>query len=315
MESPLTDEAKRTRRAEINRANAQKSTGPRTSAGKANSRRNGLKHGRHSEFIDYSSSVNPVLLPGESMVDYSRMLDALMAKIGPRDHAEKEIIYRLAASQWETQRFRCIRLFILEDKFQTVEVKIQHEVLPACTGALTVARAYQAAAGPGGGLASLRLEIAAAERSIAACYRELKQLRSFDPFDRPPVNFNPATDIAQQTYTSVPKPEDMPPASPAPTTEAVENTEEEPTETTESSEIQSQPKPAATQEEPRAEHGYSIVLPTHRAPHQAKPETEIQSQPKPAQTDTENENPSPEPARRAPQRAEPLPRVRHAGLG
>ncbi|MCX6607306.1 MAG: hypothetical protein NTV52_27495 [Acidobacteria bacterium] len=273
METPLTDEEKKARRAEINRANAQKSTGPRTSAGKANSRRNGLKHGRHSEFIDYSSSVNPVLLPGESMVDYSRMLDALMAKIGPRDHAEKEIIYRLAASQWESQRFRCIRLFLLEDKFQTGEVKVQHEVLPACAGALTLARAYQAAAGPGGGLASLRLEIAAAERSIAACYRELKQLRSFDPFDRPPANFNPATDIAQQTYTSAPKPEDVPPAAPAPTTEVFENTESEPTETPENSEIQSQPKPS----EPRAEHGYSIVLPPRRAPQRAEPVPKVRT--------------------------------------
>ena len=303
METPLTDEEKKARRAETNRANAQKSTGPKTSAGKANSRRNGLKHGRHSEFIDYSSSVNPVLLPGESMVDYSRMLDALMAKIGPRDHAEKEIIYRLAASQWETQRFRCIRLFLLEDKFQTVEVKVQHEVLPACAGALTLARAYQAAAGPGGGLASLRLEIAAAERSIAACYRELKQLRSFDPFDRPPANFNPATDIAQQTYSSVPKPE-TPPTAP----EVVENTEEEPVETPENGEIRSQPKPTATQEahrplrpgtdgrgtrpscraeasplcaflseEARAEHGYSIVLPPRRAPQRAEPVPKVRT--------------------------------------
>ena len=277
METHLTDEEKKARRAEINRANAQKSTGPRTASGKANSRRNGLKHGRHSEFIDYSSSVNPVLLPGESMVDYSRMLDALMAKIGPRDHAEKEIIYRLAASQWETQRFRCIRLFLLEDKFQTVEVKVQHEVLPSCTGALTVARAYQAAAGPGGGLASLRLEIAAAERSIAACYRELKQLRSFDPFDRPPVNFNPATDIAQQTYTSVPKPEEMPPGAPGPAAEVVENKEEEPAETIENSEIQSQPKPTTTQEEARAEHSYSNVLPPRRAPQRAEPVPKVRT--------------------------------------
>ncbi len=277
METPPTDAEKKANRAEINRANAQKSTGPKTEAGKASSRRNGLKSGRHSQFIDYSNSTNPVLLPGESMVDYSRVLDALMAKLGPRDHAEKEVIYRLAASQWECQRFRCIRLFLLEDKFQTVAVKIHHEVLPACVGAVALSRAYQAAAGPGGGLAGLRQDIAASERSIAACYRELKQLRSLDPFDRPPANFNPATDIAQQIYTSVPEPEEIPPAAPATTTEVVENTEDEPTETAEITENQSQPKPS----EPRAEHGYSIVLPT----------------------------------RRAPQRAEPPPKVRHAGGG
>ncbi len=277
METQPTDAEKKAHRAETNRANAQKSTGPKTEAGKASSRRNGLKHGRHSQFIDYSSSLNPVLLPGESMVDYSRVLDALMAKLGPRDHAEKEVIYRLGASQWECQRFRCIRMYLLEDKFQTVAVKIQHEVLPACAGAVALARAYQAAAGPGGGLAGLRQDIAASERSIAACYRELKQLRSLDPFDRPPANFNPATDIAQQVYTSNPEPEEVPPAAPAPITEVVENTDSYPAETPEITEIQSQPKPTHA----RAEHGYSIVLPV----------------------------------RRAPQRAEPPPKVRHAGGG
>ena len=276
METPPTDAEKKARRAESNRANAQKSTGPKTDAGKANSRRNGLKHGERSKLIDYSTSVNPVVLPGESMVDYSRMLDSLMTKLGPRDHAEKEVIYRLAASQWETQRFRCIRLILLEDKFQTVEVKRQHEALPSCTGALAMARAYQAAAGPGGGLPGLRLEIAASERSIAACYRELKQLRSFDPFDRPPVNFNPATDIAQQIYTSVPPPpapEEIPPAAPEPTPEVVQNTEQEPTEAPENDAIQSQPKPT----EPRAEHGFSIVLPPRRAPHRAEPPLKVRT--------------------------------------
>ncbi len=280
MESPNTDAEKKARRAEINRANAQKSTGPKTAEGKASVRRNGLKHGQRSKLIDYSTSVNPVVLTGESMVDYSRMLDSLMTKLGPRDHAEKEVIYRLAASQWEVQRFRCIRLILLEDKFQTVEVKVQHEALPACTGALAMARAYQAAAGPQGGFASLRLEIAASERSIAACYREFKQLRSLDPFDRPPVTFNPATDIAQQIYTSVPvapEPEEIPPSAPAKTTEVVEKKESESTEAPETIDIQSQPNPTEAGPEARAEHGYSIVLPPRRAPQRAEPPPKVRT--------------------------------------
>ena len=224
METPLTDAGKKARRAETNRANAQKSTGPKTEAGKASSRRNGLKHGRRSQFIDYATSTNPVLLPGESMVDYSRILDGLMAKLSPRDPAEKEVIYRIAASQWELNRFRCIRLILLEDQFQTVADKIQNDFLPSCAGAVALARAYQAASGPGGGFSGLRLDIAAVERSIAAGYREFKQLRSLDPFLRPPADFNPATDIAQEIYTSRPEsepepdpePDEAPPAAPQP---------------------------------------------------------------------------------------------------
>lgn len=121
MASHLTDEEKKARRAEINRVKApNRVPDQKTGAGKANSLRKGLKHGRHSEFTT---------LP-------------LYSPLPPR---------------------------------RQFEVKVQREVLPACTVALTVTRAYQAAAGP------------------------------------------------------------------APTTKAAENKEEEPAETTESSEIQSQP--------------------------------------------------------------------------
>ncbi|GEM_PF-3474248 len=60
-------------------------------------------------------------------------------KTVPRVHAEKEVICRLAANQWEYQRFRCIRLIVLEDKCQTVEVRLQHEALPAGAGAFAIA--------------------------------------------------------------------------------------------------------------------------------------------------------------------------------
>jgi len=277
METPLTEAEKKARRAESNRANAQKSTGPKTEAGKASSRRNGLKHGRRSQFIDYATSTNPVLLPGESMVDYSRILEGLMAKLSPRDSAEKEIIYRIAASQWELIRFRCIRMVLLEDQFQTVADKIQNDVLPSCAGAIALARAYQAAAGPGGGFSGLRLDIAAVERSIAAGYREFKQLRSLDPFLRPPADFNPATDIAQEIYTSrpesepEPEPDEAPPAAPQPNPQTVENTEAEPTEAPENNDNQSQPEPTRA----RVAHGYSIVLPTRRAPQRAEPPLKV----------------------------------------
>ncbi len=66
---------------------------------------------------------------------------------------------------------------------------MKHCAIPECGGALYLARAYQVCAAPGAGLAALRQDLAAAERSIAAAYRELRQLRILDPVAGPPVPF------------------------------------------------------------------------------------------------------------------------------
>ena len=254
METPLTDAEKKARRAEINRGNAQKGTGPRAASGKSTSRRNGLKHGRHSEFIDYCSAVNPVPVPGESIVDYSRILDALMAKKRPPRPRRKG------------DHLPCCRRPVGGPTHSL------HSPLPP-RRRVPNRRSQR----PARGLARLRLEIAAAERSIAACNGEFKPLRSFDPFDRPPADFNPATDIAQQIYPSVPKPEEMPVAVSVCNPYVVEKKESAPTEATENSESQSQPKPTTAQEQARAEHGYSIVLPPRRAPQRAEPAPKVRA--------------------------------------
>ncbi len=69
----------------------------------------------------------------------------------------------------------------------------------------------------------------------------------------------------------------MPPAAPPPTSEVFESTESEPTETPENSEIQSQPNPPFSDKAPRAEHGYSIVVPARRAPQRAEPPLKVRT--------------------------------------
>jgi len=268
MPNSLTPEEKKAKRAATNRANAQKSTGPRTPEGKARARHNSIKHGRRAQLTDYSGVVNTVLLPGEVMAEYVRSIEALVAKLAPRDEVELEIVHRVAAGQWEIRRLRCIRLVLLEDQFQTVELKMKHCAIPECGGALYLARAYQMCTAPGGGLAMLRLDMAAAERTIAAAYRELRQLRILDPIDGPPVPFDPQVSVPQKIYTTAPQPQpepdEIPPAS---NPEPVENTEEAPVETSQHNDERSQPKPLVA----HAGFGFAIAAPNRKQPLRAEP--------------------------------------------
>jgi len=72
---------------EANRRNALKSTGPRTPAGKANSRQNAIKHGLFARHMQY--------LPGEDPQDFAEYLDRLwddVQPVGAREENELEYI-------------------------------------------------------------------------------------------------------------------------------------------------------------------------------------------------------------------------------
>ena len=74
MTEELTDEEKKARRAEINRQNAQKSTGPKTPTGKAKVRLNGLRTGARSSVIDMSALESLVVLPWEGPETYKAVV-------------------------------------------------------------------------------------------------------------------------------------------------------------------------------------------------------------------------------------------------
>jgi hypothetical protein len=269
MPNQLTPEEKKAKRAATNRANAQKSTGPRTPEGKARARHNSLKHGRRAQIIDYSETVNTVVLPGEPMAAYVRSVEALVAKLAPRDEVELELVHRVAAAQWEIRRFRSLRLVLLEDQFQTVELKTKHHPLPECPGALYLARAYQLCAAPGAGLAALRHDIAAAERTIAAAYRELRQLRILDPISGPPVPFEPELSVPQKVYTTgappQPEPDENPPAT---NPQTAENTAAATTKTSQNHNERSHTEPLVA----HANFGFAIAAPTRKPPQTAVPQ-------------------------------------------
>jgi hypothetical protein len=92
--APLGD-ASRQRRREINRANAQHSTGPRSQTGKLASSRNSLKHGLAS---------GTLIIPGEDRAAFEELQAALLEEHQPATANETLLITEMAQSWWLTQR-------------------------------------------------------------------------------------------------------------------------------------------------------------------------------------------------------------------
>lgn len=79
-----------------NRANATKSTGPRTSEGRAVSAMNGQRHGLRSD--------SAALLPSESPEAWSALLDGLRKEWKPVGITEELLVERMASAEWKRRR-------------------------------------------------------------------------------------------------------------------------------------------------------------------------------------------------------------------
>ena len=87
--------ARSTKRAEINRANAEHSTGPTTPEGKLASSRNSLKHGLAS---------GALIIPGEDRAAFDALLHDLLEDHQPANATESLLITEMAQSWWLAQR-------------------------------------------------------------------------------------------------------------------------------------------------------------------------------------------------------------------
>jgi hypothetical protein len=97
-EPQTADRAVSIRKAEANRRNALKSTGPRTPAGKLHSRRNAIKHGlfaRH--WMDFE-------LLGENSEEYEELLNDLFDQHQPVGRAEELEVERITLCWWKLKR-------------------------------------------------------------------------------------------------------------------------------------------------------------------------------------------------------------------
>ena len=79
-----------------NRANAQRSTGPRSVEGKSVSRFNAIKHG-----LDAESAI----IPGEDPADYHELARAYFAEFQPASPAEAFHVQTMLRAAWQKLRF------------------------------------------------------------------------------------------------------------------------------------------------------------------------------------------------------------------
>jgi hypothetical protein len=84
-------------RAEINRANSQNSTGPRTPEGKLKSSQNSFKHGLYSKQL---------VLPSEDPAELDQVRASLRAEHQPANTTEEMLVNEIAENFWRLRRMR-----------------------------------------------------------------------------------------------------------------------------------------------------------------------------------------------------------------
>ena len=138
-----------------NRANAQKSTGPRSAEGKSASRFNALKHG-----IDAAS----IVIPGEDPADYDALAADYHRDCHPQSPSETFHVDTMLRADWQKRRL------------QRVEADLHRTLLAENPGA-SLAAALLSDSPAAKLLARVQRQIAAFERAWYRANTELRRAR------------------------------------------------------------------------------------------------------------------------------------------
>jgi hypothetical protein len=96
-------------RSEINRANAQHSTGPRSAEGKARTRLNAVRHGLRSK---------SVLMPGENPEEYYELKTKMLAEWKPQGTTEEFQVEQMLQNQWRLRRIALMEQDLFVEAFE-----------------------------------------------------------------------------------------------------------------------------------------------------------------------------------------------------
>ena len=88
-----------------NRANAKQSTGPKTEAGKTQSRKNAWKHGL---------TAKTLVIDGENPRDFDSLRAGFEAQFRPQNALQFELVERLAVTAWRFRRIPAIEATLIE---------------------------------------------------------------------------------------------------------------------------------------------------------------------------------------------------------
>jgi len=115
------------RKVAANRANAQRSTGPRTVEGKAQSRHNATRHGLRGTLPPERGTVPAeggslpaeraaalVLVADDAFNRYAELSGAFVADLVPRGAAEQFLVERMARAAWRLRRSESVEAELLD---------------------------------------------------------------------------------------------------------------------------------------------------------------------------------------------------------
>ena len=88
-----------------NRANARRSTGPKSAEGKAKSAQNAIKHGLLSQSL---------LVGDESEADFDVLIQGLIDSHQPQDLAEALLVEKMAIALWKMRRLHAVESATIE---------------------------------------------------------------------------------------------------------------------------------------------------------------------------------------------------------
>jgi len=103
---------------EANRANAQKSTGPKTPEGRAAVRLNGVKHGLTSKIL---------VLDGEQESDFTELLASLEAEHWPATPSEEILVRQLAMASWRLRRLYHVEAAVFAVRLTDLEEDMEDD--------------------------------------------------------------------------------------------------------------------------------------------------------------------------------------------
>ena len=120
-------------RAAVNKANAQKSTGPRTEAGKQRSSLNALRHGL---------TGHTIVLPSEDHSAYQRHSQSFLDEYRPKGATETQLVQSLLDTSWQLNRASAVEtnLFALGITEAHDRIRATH---PQAEDALAMALAFR----------------------------------------------------------------------------------------------------------------------------------------------------------------------------
>ena len=104
---------------DANRANAKRSTGPKSDAGKTRSRMNALKHGFSSQEI---------VLEGEDPDQFDALRAQLEAEFDPNSVIERELVDRLAALLWRLRRVPVLEAALIRARRGSITAPPGYEI-------------------------------------------------------------------------------------------------------------------------------------------------------------------------------------------